>query len=584
MRIKLSAVALLCITLSIVSSAYGEGSKDQVQVNKQYQIVFSTFDKSTAGDYAYLRDGVQSMLASRLSARERVNVLEKTFSPEELATLKKQEAKPSLTISGEKADYLVMGSLFSLTSGLEIQVDLYPLQPEEKILHFSVLSKTPNTLIADVEQLSGEIAQMAFGERMPVTGGTIKNGEVDGNKGFVTAHPEAAYKRNLYSGAVIGVAGSGVLTKGRGAKMTATLPVEMRAMAVGDVNGDGDKEILVLAGQKLQLFSTKKNTITQIADAELPFTIVAHAINLADLDGDGKEEIYISGTDGLYVSSMIMQYAASGEFQIVSSNIPWYLRPLNVPGKGWQLAGQKRGVAKLNLVSPGVFLVTLGAGNKIVQGERLALPASVNLFDFSYADIDGDGFYEIVAVDQKEKLRVYNPGNELVWVSKENFGSSKIYLGPSRGGATSEKDRRNFTVNEDAERELIFVPGRILVTDINKDGKQEILISEGEKIGFSLFNRLRFYDSGSVVSMAWNGSTLVESWRTGNLKGYLAGYGFSLLGEPKGLKTDENDSANIDIGRLFVGHLPKSGSLSDLLPGGAETELIVYDLEFSYKK
>ena len=62
------------------------------------------------------------------------------------------------------ADYLVTGALFSLTSGLEIQVDLYPLVPDEEILHFSVRSQTPDTLIADVEQLSRDIAQKAFGD------------------------------------------------------------------------------------------------------------------------------------------------------------------------------------------------------------------------------------------------------------------------------------------------------------------------------------------------------------------------------------------------------------------------------------
>ena len=191
-----------------------------------------------------------------------------------------------------------------------------------------------------------------------------------------------------------------------------------------------------------------------------------------------RQEIYLSGTDGLYVSSMIMKYDTTG-FHILARNIPWYLRPLFVPGKGWQLAGQKRGVEKIDLVSPGVYLLTLMQKIRLSKEERLALPPSVNLFDFVYADLDGDGFYEIVAVDQKEKLRVYNPGNELMWVSQKNFAGSKIYLGPSRGGATSKNDRRNFTPDEDAERELIFVPARIIVTDINKDGKEEIVVSEG---------------------------------------------------------------------------------------------------------
>ncbi len=226
--------------------------------------------------------------------------------------------------------------------------------------------------------------------------------------------------------------------------------------------------------------------------------------------------------------------------------------------------------------------------NKISEGDRLPLPASVNLFDFVYADLDGDGFHEIVVVDQNEKLRVYNPGNELMWVSKKQFASSKVYIGPSRGGATEEKnDRRNLTVDEDADRDLIFVPGRLIVTDIDYDGKEEIVVSqeESELPGFMrFFNTLRFYNGGAIVSMAWTGSTLAESWRTGNFQGYVAGYGFTLFEGEQVVEKIENDDKGKSVGRLFVGHLPQSGSMKEIFPGGVKTELAVYDLEFSHEK
>ncbi len=591
MQARFRAVILFCfcLTLSCVGGASGADGKEQVQSKRQYQIVFSTFDKSSAGRYAYLRDSVQAMLAGRLAAKDRVRVLEKTFSEEELLSLKKKGSHKGLSVGGENADYLVTGALFSLTSGLEVQVELYPLVPDQEILHFSVRSETPDTVIADVDRLSQDIAQTAFGYISPLAGKAAKTVDVEGNKGFVTAHPEAAYKRNQYSGAVIGVAGSGVVTRGRGAKMTASVPVNMRAMAVGDVNGDSQMEMLLLAGQDLLLYGTRDKAIVRLAETSLPANVLIHAINLADLDGDGKDEIYLSGNDGVSVSSMIMTCDVSGKFQVRAQKIPRYLRPLFIPGKGWRLAGQKRGFEKIDLVSPGVYLLTLDRQYKITGEERIALPTSVNLFDFVYVDVDGDGFYELAVVDQKEKLRVYSPSNELMWVSQKNFAGSKTYLGPSQGSATSEQDKRNFSVDEDANRELIFVPAGIIVTDINNDGKQEIIVSEGSKTGLSFFKRLRLYDSGAVVSLAWTDSAMVESWRTSNFRGYVAGYGFTMLDESQGNKSQgtKNDTVaktGVTVGRLFVGNLPKSGSLVDLIPGGAETELTVYDIEFSQQK
>lgn len=581
MRVKLIAVTLLCITLNFVSAVSGEESKEQPQADKDYRIVFSTFDSDSAGKYSYLRDSVQAMLSSRLAGREKVSVLEKTFSREELNSLKKEGAQKPLTIGGETADYLVTGELFSLTSGLEIQVDVYPLAQDMEVFHFSALSKTPDTLIADVEQLSLEIAQAAFGEKVKLPGQAAF--DEDGTRGFVTAHPEEAYKRNIHTGTAGGVEGSGVLTKGRGAVISTTVPVEMRAMAVGDVTGDGDQEILVLSEQSLRMFKIEDKSLVQVAETSLPPFVVTHALNLADLDGDGKEEIYISGTDGLDISSMIINYDTAGGFQESAANIRWYIRPVLVPGKGWQLAGQRRGVQRLDLVAPGVFLLSMDAEKNLAEGDRLPLPSGINLFDFVYADLDGDDFYEIVTVDQKEKLRVYNPGNELMWVSEKNFAASKIYLGPGRGGMSEANTRRNFSPDEDLERELIFVPAKIIVTDINRDGKEEIVVSEGKKMGLNWFNRLRIYDSGAVVSLAWDGSVLAESWRTGNLQGHVAGYGFTLLDQAQGLESTKNDDMTKTVGRLFVGHLPRSGSLAELIPGGSETDLKVYDFEFSHK-
>ncbi|WP_167496596.1 VCBS repeat-containing protein [Desulfopila sp. IMCC35006] len=591
MQAKIIVVSLVyfCLTLVHVGAASAEEATAKPESTRQYQIVFSTFDKNSAGKYAYLRDSVQAMLAGRLAAKDRVRVMEKTFSEGELASLKKKGTDKNLSFGGVNADYLVTGALFALTSGLEIQVELYPLVPKEEILNFSVRSPTPDTLIADIDKLSEEISQTAFGYRAAVPGKEAKTVDVEGNRGFVTVHPEEAYKRNQYSGAVIGVAGSGVVTKGRGAKITATEPVNMRAMALGDVNGDGQQEILLLAGQDLLLYGTRDNAIVQLAKTSLPGNLTVHAVNLADLDGDKKDEVYLSATDGLNVSSTIMKYDPTGGFQTISRNIPWYLRPVMIPGKGWQLAGQKRGMERLNLLSPGVYLLSLDTKYNITNQARIALPTSVNLFDFVYADLDGDGFYEIVAVDQREKLRVYNPGNELMWVSQKNFASSKIYLGPSRSGSSGKSVRGFFTLDEDADRELIFVPARIIVTDIDKDGKQEIIVSEGTKTGFSFFNRLRLYDSGAVVSLAWTNSAMVESWRTSNFRGYVAGYGFTLLDESQarekqGTKNDTTAKTGVTAGRLFIGNLPKSGSLVDLIPGGSETDLSVYDLEFTHQK
>lgn len=587
MRHKVIGVVLLCFLLADGLAVRGQ------ETGENYRLVFSTFDVSSAGNYAYLRDGIQSMLVSRLAAKDRFEVLDQTITDEQLSTMKDGR----LTAGGKDippvADFLVEGNLYGLKSGLNVQVTLYPFAPEKEILRFSIVTNTPDTLISDIEQLAGEMAQAAIGKKSTDPTRQQATGETGGASSFVTAHPEAAFKKGQYSGMVVGTPGSVVQTSALGSKRNITLPDEMTAMTVADADGDTIGEVFVLSGRRLELYKVSGKSIDKVAETTLPKNIRSHAINAADLDKDGRLELYISATDDLDVSSMIITWDTANGFRVAAENISWYLRPVLLPGKGWRLAGQKRGVAKTEFVREGVYLLNTDATLKPSQGERLPLPGKINLFDFVYADLDGDGVAETVAIDQKERMRVYNQANELLWVSERSFGGSKVYLGPSQGESVNQNDRRNLTVDENADRELIFVPGRLLVADVDKDGREEIIVNENTmpSLGFfktsvvSFFSKLRTYKEGVVVGMAWNGTAMNEVWRTGKFRGYLADHGFSLLDKAEGAAGQTVVSGNNkSLGRLFVGQIPNSGSFVSLLPGSDDSELTVYDLEFSSEK
>jgi len=578
MRKKGMVLVFLCFFMLSSTVVYGKDG------NANYRLVFSTFDISSAGNYAYLRDGIKSMLASRLAATDRVIVLDRTFSEKELISLKNRQ--PAILGGSEMlaADYLVTGSLYGLKTGMNIQVVLYPFTADKEILHFEAIVKNPENMIIDVEKLSAEIAQSAFGYQAvdPATAKTPAEG--GGSSGFITVHPEAAYKKSVHSGVVVGAAGSSVQVIAGGGKRSLTLAKEIRAFAVGDVDGDALDEIVVLVGNSLEMYKIDGKKITKVATASLPPAIECHAINMADLDHSGRMKIYISSTEGLNISSLIVDWDKGKGFRVVTENIPWYIRPVLVPGKGWRLAGQKRGAGKTELVKAGIYLLDLSGGTVPSAGERLPLPDGVNLFDFVFADLDGDGAPETVAIDKKERLQVFNRANELLWVSKKSFGGSLIYLGPSRAGAVNQQDRRNFTLDEDTQRELIFVPGRLVVADVDNDGRQEIVVNENTLSSLSISDKLRIYNDGVIVGLAWDGSALNEAWRTGTFRGYIAGFGFSVLAKPgEAGQNTKTAGKKMEVG-LYVGHLPRSGTFVGLLPGTGETQLTAYDLQFSSGK
>ena len=575
MRKKGVVLVFLCFFMFCSAMVYAKDGNDK------YRLVFATFDTSSAGNYAYLRDGIKSMLASRLAAMDQVTVLDRTYSEKEMISLKSRQ--PAISTGSETlaADYLVSGSLYGLKAGMNIQVVLYPFAPDKEILHFEAIVKNPENMINDVEKLSAEIAQTVFGYQTVAASAVKPPGEGGGASGFVTVHPEAAYKKSVHSGAVVAAAGSSVQVTAREGKRSLTLAKEIRAFAVGDVDGDAQDEIVVLIGNSLEMYKVDGKKINKVASAGLPPALECHALNVADLDGSGRMKIYISGTDGLNVSSLIVDWDKGKGFRILSENIPWYIRPVLVPGKGWRLVGQKRGAGKTELVKAGVYLLNLSSANVPDAGERLPLPDGVNLFDFVFADLDGDGAPETVVIDKKERMKVFNRANELLWVSKKTFGGSLTYLGPSRSGAVNHQDRRNFTLDEDADRELIFVPGRLVVADVDNDGRQEIVVNENTLSGMSISDKMRIYNDGVIVGLAWDGAALNEAWRTGTFKGYIAGFGFSALRKPEEVGQVGKTTGKKTEFSLYVGHLPRSGTLVGLLPGTGETQFTAYELQFS---
>jgi len=543
-------------------------------------LVFATFDKSSAGKYAYLRDSIQNMLMSRLAANDSIKIVEGVLSEKDLSLLEDKNDFSTLPPRFKDIDYIVTGSLFETTGGLNVQVSLLPTDSENEVKNFTVISESEKKIIGDISLLSANIARQGFGDlTAPVTTAESKSGR-SGDIGFTTVHPEAAYKKGLYTGTVVGGQYAGFSTKADGVKKKLSLDGEITGLIVGDADGKGGDEIVTLEGSRVAVYRVTGQKISKIAETQLSRKLRVHAISMADINKDGLPELYLSATDGLYVSSFIMQWRGEDNFTTISENIPFYLRVVEVPGKGVQLLGQGRGRERIELVRPGIHLFDLDPSMTPQKREALPLPADINLFDFSYGDLDGDGYFELITIDSNEKLRVYSPSNQLMWVSTGKYGGSKTYIGPSMGEATNEQDKRNLSVNADRDRELVYVPGKIFVSDIDDDGKAEVVVSESKMSAVGFFNRLRPYKSGIVLGMVWNENELSEIWRTGTYRGYLADFSFNL---------QENVTPGINDGgqaraSLYVGNIPSSGSFASMLPGNADTELSVYELVFTKVK
>ncbi len=570
---RLFGILVFLAVLVAGSVVHGEVGKGP------FRFLCFPFDSSSAGKYVYLADGIHSMLASRLAAKSGIQLVDYVGREAELKSLETAVAKGQqvkAVFETLQADYLVSGAAYATDTGLKIQVVISAVTNQSNPYNFTGIAESEEQVITVINTLADDIADTIVVAQQPPDPAVATGQVSEGMAGFQTEHPEKQYKKGMLGGgAIVSSDGSTIEATAEGVKRSATIPVIVTAMDTGDIDGDGIAEIVFASKTELQVFRYREGRFQKVGSHSLRPTFRIHAVTTADLDKDGKAEIYVSANERFRVASMILQWSPANTISVRQDNIAWFLRPMEVPGEGLVLVGQMSGTeSRDGFVRPGLFRLERQEGGKLKRGARLPIPGKFNLFDFIWADLEGDKAAELVAVDRNEKLLVYDTSNNLVFVSEGAYGGSTNYLGPDNLDRMPNRPAAS-AAGEDSDRELAFVPTRLLARDIDGDGKQEIIIGRNKRVTPIFLRNFREYEGGNIACLGWSDSTLVEMWRTNTITGYIADYSFILA--EKGMKGGTVGSR----AQLYVGQVPGDTFLG--LVAAKESKMLVYEMKLPEK-
>ncbi len=569
------------LLLSFALCCFIPETPQAAELESVYRLAFTPFDVQSAGQYDYLGGSVQTMLMSRLSSQKNIEIVDRILTRNQLAELRSGDGssarKPLADI-----DYIATGGLYAMQQGLGIQVDLYPPDYSGDVLHFSDTAKTASDVIPVCERLLLLIVKRLEREQNPAVNASISKN--DGLSAFRTSHPEEDYKKKTYFDDILEVGNQDAQRSGKIRKAEArakvSIPQALIDCVEGDFDGDGIEEIVAISSSRLLVYRLTGRALAMVEEKALPDDMKVHRLYAADLNEDGRDELYLNATVGLRVASRILEWNNSYGLTMRARAIGYHIRPVKMPGAGWLLLGQKQGKEKTRFLGKDVFLLKSDNGNVLVESGKVALPEGCNLFNFTFAELDNQEGEELVILDSSGKIRVYNSSNELLYVSEEHFSGGSTYIGPSIGESVDEQSSQGISLAEDENRELEFIPPRLIAVDIDADGKDEIVVSRHEEGLFGLFKRLRALKDGYLVGLVWDGSRLYERWRSKTFTGYIADYFF----RPDDRKFDtgvEGAEAQA-VGVLGIASIAND-SLTSMFFKDDTTVLTLYEIEYSRK-
>jgi hypothetical protein len=494
---------LLCLVmLSLPASAFAQAAKT---------FAVAPFTVHGPDKYAYLGQGVPSMLAARLTWKDKVQPMDSAAVSQKAKAPVKSAAEAKSLLAALGADYLVYGSL--TIAGEQASTDVTILDKSGATATKSAQAKI-NDLLPALETVSNDLSAQVF--KRPAQAAQAAQAAAPGAaKASSPANPNLVVnqtdpnKPTFLNPNFRYVSGPDT----PGAWRSQIMPFPNSGMAVGDVDGDGKNEVVIIGEHDIQVFRYNNGQLAPVAQLKTSPGVLNIKVNILQQPGDRRGLIVITGYRDRDPRSSIYR-VESNKIVPVVQDVRYYLNVVGIPPDFKPALVATKGDYK-NVFMAGVYRAAVN-GSKIELGAEVSVPSKTNALNFAF--VPEAGGYKIVVADLNDRLSVYTGNKELQTKTEEKYCGSGIGL------LYDELLPSMYHPTADDLESFYYVPLRILPVDLAGNGKYEILVSKNISIASQFFENFRAFTQGEVHSMYWDGVGLNLQWKTRRIKGTITDY------------------------------------------------------------
>jgi TolB-like protein len=450
-------------------------------------------------DLSFLNNGIQSMLAARLTRQGAVEVARHKQPVAD-------EAEALRIGAAQGATHVLTGTLTVFGNSVSTDAAMIDVNSQEAQLRFSESGADSGDVIRHVDQLAQRINQEVFAVAPKAAA-------------VASAAPQPAKPQPAPAVAAGAATAAPALAEGPRIWKSNLLNTSLCGLTAGDVNGDGVVELAAIDAGAVYVYQRTGDDLTQLSIYKADRGDQLIGVDAADLNANGKAEIYVTAWGGGgQLASFVLEWDGS-LLRNIGRDLNWYFRALDAPDGSRVLIGQQRGsvmtastaseLEDQNRLFRGDVVELTWRGDRVEPGAKIALPQGMNVFSFTRADALNDGRQVLIGFDDSNHLVIVGDTGRREYKSPESFGGSINYLEYPSGAQFTANDR-------------YYLPLRVHVADLDGDGVNDIVAARNKDQTRNLLTRYRQFGSGQLVCLEWEKIALKEKWASEPVADFVA--------------------------------------------------------------